>query len=171
MPINRAPWNALVDDDGSNLVGTIWNKDKIKTVLLDPIDVLVGGVGGAWTVAPYVAGAFTGSAGMVWTVEAGDVIIAYSLVNKTITVAIAINTSTVAAPLGNTLNIASTMWGGVAAKRPAYGAVAMLVNGAASPGFFQASGAVISVFKLDQSAYVASTNATFVYGTLTFEIA
>jgi len=39
MPINRAPWNALVDDDGSNLVGTVWNKDKIKTVILDPADV------------------------------------------------------------------------------------------------------------------------------------
>lgn len=40
MAINRAPWNALQDDDGSNLVGTVWNKDKIKTVLLDPIDAM-----------------------------------------------------------------------------------------------------------------------------------
>jgi hypothetical protein len=39
MPIDRAPWNALIDDDGSNLVGSIWNKDKIKTVILDPSDV------------------------------------------------------------------------------------------------------------------------------------
>lgn len=38
MAIDRGPWNALVDDDGSNLVGTIWNKDKIKTVILDPVD-------------------------------------------------------------------------------------------------------------------------------------
>ena len=38
MAIDRGPWNALIDDDGSNLVGTVWNKDKIKTVLLDPID-------------------------------------------------------------------------------------------------------------------------------------
>ena len=38
MAIDRAPWNALVDDDGSNLVGTVWNKDKIKTVILDPVD-------------------------------------------------------------------------------------------------------------------------------------
>ena len=43
MAINRGPWTALVDDDGSNLTGTIWNKDKIKTVLLDPIDALVLG--------------------------------------------------------------------------------------------------------------------------------
>lgn len=38
MALDRGPWNALVDDDGSNLVGTIWNKDKIKTVILDPVD-------------------------------------------------------------------------------------------------------------------------------------
>jgi hypothetical protein len=38
MPIDRAPWTALIDDDGSNLVGTVWNKDKIKTVILDPTD-------------------------------------------------------------------------------------------------------------------------------------
>jgi hypothetical protein len=40
MAIDRAPWNALVDDDGSNLVGSIWNKAAIKTVLLDPIDAM-----------------------------------------------------------------------------------------------------------------------------------
>jgi len=38
MAIDRGPWNALIDDDGSNLVGSIWNKAAIKTVLLDPID-------------------------------------------------------------------------------------------------------------------------------------
>jgi hypothetical protein len=38
MAINRVPFNALVDDDGSNTVGSIWNKLAIKDVLLDPID-------------------------------------------------------------------------------------------------------------------------------------
>jgi hypothetical protein len=41
MAIDRGPWNALVDDDGSNLVGTVWNKDKIKTVILDPVDAAI----------------------------------------------------------------------------------------------------------------------------------
>ena len=50
MAINRAPWNALIDDDGSNLVGTVWNKDKIKTVILDPVDAaFVTPVYGTWT--------------------------------------------------------------------------------------------------------------------------
>jgi hypothetical protein len=44
MAINRAPFNALVDDDGSGLTGSIWNKDKIKTVILDPADAAF-----AWT--------------------------------------------------------------------------------------------------------------------------
>jgi len=59
MAIDRGPWNALVDDDGSNLVGTIWNKDKIKTVILDPTDAALAAIPpavppivptyGAWT--------------------------------------------------------------------------------------------------------------------------
>jgi hypothetical protein len=48
MAINRAPWNALVDDDGSNLTGSVWNKAAIATTLLDPIDQLVGPVQ-TWT--------------------------------------------------------------------------------------------------------------------------
>jgi len=52
MPINRAPFNALVDDDGSNLHGTIWGKTQIKDVVLDPADAAY---------APLVSPAFTGS--------------------------------------------------------------------------------------------------------------
>lgn len=38
MPIDRGPFNALVDDDGSNTTGTIWQKTAIQISLLDPID-------------------------------------------------------------------------------------------------------------------------------------
>ena len=41
MALDRGPWNALVDDDGSNLTGTLWNKDAIKTVILDPTDAAI----------------------------------------------------------------------------------------------------------------------------------
>jgi hypothetical protein len=48
MAINRAPFNALVDYNGSNeLTATLWGKDDIKDVLLDPIDALIQY--GAWT--------------------------------------------------------------------------------------------------------------------------
>lgn len=46
MPIDRAPWNALVDDDGSNLTGSIWNKAAIKDVILDPTDAALAAAGG-----------------------------------------------------------------------------------------------------------------------------
>ena len=38
MPINRGPFNALVDDDGTGLTGTVWNKAQIAAVILDPAD-------------------------------------------------------------------------------------------------------------------------------------
>lgn len=37
-PINRAPFDALVDDDGTGTTGTVWNKQQIQDVILDPID-------------------------------------------------------------------------------------------------------------------------------------
>jgi hypothetical protein len=52
MAINRAPFNALVDDDGTNTVGSVWNKTQIKNVILDPADVAY---------APFASPAFTGT--------------------------------------------------------------------------------------------------------------
>lgn len=44
MPtLDRAPFNALVDDDGSNLIGSIWNKAAIASTILNPVDAVVGG--------------------------------------------------------------------------------------------------------------------------------
>jgi hypothetical protein len=41
MAINRTPFNALVDDSGAGVNGSTWDKNKIQTVLLDPIDALI----------------------------------------------------------------------------------------------------------------------------------
>jgi hypothetical protein len=41
MPIDRTAYNLLVDDSGGNLDGTIWTKNQVKTVILDPIDALI----------------------------------------------------------------------------------------------------------------------------------
>lgn len=38
MAIDRTAYNALVDDDGSGTVGTVWNKARIAGVILDPVD-------------------------------------------------------------------------------------------------------------------------------------
>jgi len=51
MAINRAPFNALVDDNGTGLTGSIWNKAAIQGVILDPADVAYGPapIYGNWT--------------------------------------------------------------------------------------------------------------------------
>lgn len=44
--IDRTNFNALVDDSGAGLDGSVWDKNKIQTVLLDPIDALFSATGG-----------------------------------------------------------------------------------------------------------------------------
>jgi len=44
MALNRTWYNALVDDDGSNTVGTVWGKDDIKN-LLDSVDAEITRIG------------------------------------------------------------------------------------------------------------------------------
>ena len=38
IALDRTAYDALVNDDSSNTVGTPWDKDRIKTVILDPVD-------------------------------------------------------------------------------------------------------------------------------------
>jgi hypothetical protein len=83
MPINRGPFNALVDDDGSNTIGTPWNKQAIKDVLLDPMDLALP----VWQVQPFNAAHYSGSGGMVWTVGAAAVLVSrYAIINGRILV-------------------------------------------------------------------------------------
>lgn len=44
--INRAPFNALVDDDGSGTKGSPWNKSAIQSVILDPVDAALAAAAG-----------------------------------------------------------------------------------------------------------------------------
>lgn len=46
MAIDRTAFNATTDDDGSNTVGTVVDKQFIEDVLLDPMDAALAGVGG-----------------------------------------------------------------------------------------------------------------------------
>lgn len=41
MAIDRTNYNLLADDSGGNLDGTLWTKNQVKIVLLDPIDTLI----------------------------------------------------------------------------------------------------------------------------------
>jgi hypothetical protein len=46
MPLNRGPFNALIDDNGTNTTGTKWNKAQIQAVILDPVDAALATAGG-----------------------------------------------------------------------------------------------------------------------------
>jgi len=130
MPIDRGPWTALVDDDGSNLVGSIWNKDKIKTVILDPTDAAIaaqvglptGGANndlltrdlavptfgskwapvGVWIDIPYAAANFTGTNPMVWTVtQANQIAYSYMVLGRTLFIVLTLQATTVTGAAGS----------------------------------------------------------------------
>ena len=186
--INRTNYNALADDDGSNTVGSLWNKNQIKTVLLDQIDailaanVVFGGTiternrtvaMGEWTSVAFSAGNFTGDGTITWTVGSSDQeTYAYTLIGKTMTVAWRlVSTSTggtgstslqIAIPGGFTTakQIESTHW----YNDNGGGWTAGIVEVAASA-------TKIALFKANFAAWSnASTNNTGTFGQITFEV-
>jgi len=94
MPIDRGPWTALVDDDGSNLVGSIWNKAQIASVLLDPIDASLLPLQANWIDIPFSAGNF-GSVGGSWAPTAGSAFYAYAFIGHTLMLTLAVTDSAV----------------------------------------------------------------------------
>ncbi len=125
---------------------------------------------GAWTSVAYASGNFTSSGGS-WTVDSGDQgTYAYVLNGKTMTVAFEINTSSVGAgatalliaiPASKTAarSIANTCW-------IADGSFAN-VGGLCD---VQGAGTTILIRRSDLGAFTASTNTTYVFGQITFEI-
>ena len=72
MPINRAPFNALVDDTGDGLSGSVWNKAAIQGVLLDPIDAAI--VSG-WQAVPFDVANFWSGVGAGYVLANAYVIV------------------------------------------------------------------------------------------------
>lgn len=66
MAIDRGPWEALIDDDGTNLVGSVFGKAEIKTVVLDPVDAAIAAIGGG----PHHATHETGGADAIAALDA-----------------------------------------------------------------------------------------------------
>jgi hypothetical protein len=87
MPINRAPFNALIDDDGTNTTGTPWNKAAIAGVILDPVDAALAALPlGTWVAEPFSAAKFsaTGGTGATWAVGAPAVVLnRYTIIGTT----------------------------------------------------------------------------------------
>ena len=131
---------------------------------------------GVMIAAPYNAAAFIASAG-AWTVDAGDMAsFTYRLAGTMLTVAWTLNaTSVTAAP--SSLIILNTAYGGfTAASGTQVTAALSWVLDANTPitggGYTTAAAAAqLALFKGNNTAWTASTNATYVYGQITFPVA
>jgi len=117
---------------------------------------------------PYNGANFTGSAG-TWTVEAGDQItLKWMIVGRTMTMWFALDATTVAAP-GNELRIA------IPYVTPAFAAANTFWyadnGGADEIGIVvvsPAGGGILRLFRTQQNNWTASTNATRMWGQITF---
>ncbi|MEP7304220.1 MAG: hypothetical protein ABJA98_01755 [Acidobacteriota bacterium] len=122
MPISRVPWAALVDDDGSNTVGTLITKALIASVLLDPIDVALAAVGGAPLASPTFTGVPAGPTAAAGTNTTQLATTAYVLaalglqIRQVVTAIAGGDFTTTSATLVDLTNMAITLTTGAAAK-------------------------------------------------------
>lgn len=165
--IDRTVFNALVDDDGSNGLGTILTKNVVKTAIMDPVDAAITA---DWIVPTFNAAAFFGTGALVWTVEAGDLAsFAYRRQGNTMQVAFQLNTTSLSGTPNAQLNISNAMWGGAVAKRGASALMAYILNNGLTPlGSVQVvtGGTVLVIKKADSSTFAVGTNDSYFWGTL-----
>ena len=126
---------------------------------------------GRWTTPTFSAGNFTGNASMTWTVASGDVLTyEYTIMDKIMTVIFRIVTSTVGGTPDTDLQIAIP-----ASKTAAKAALNPILandNGSQAIAYagVTASASVIFIQKVGAGAWAAATDATGVFGQITFEI-
>jgi len=174
--INRTPYNALVDDDGSNTVGTPWTKNIVKTVLLDPIDVALALVDAgvtAWTTFAHAGANFTATGGGSWTVDVGDqAVFRWRTIGKSMFIQAALN----ATSLAGTVSALNVKIPNSATAAGTQGSGCILYDNSVSVpsaayAFVAAAGATtITIFKGDGTNFTASTNNTYLRLNIHIEI-
>jgi len=94
ITLDRTAYNLLVDDDGSNLVGTVWTKNQVKTVVLDPVDAALATLGdpaavahGGTGIASYAVGDLLYASGATTLAKLADVATGNVLVSGGVTTA------------------------------------------------------------------------------------
>lgn len=133
MPIDRTPFNALVDDNGTNTIGSPWNKAAIAGVILDPVDAAIGGV---WVDVAYNAANFSVSGTGSWGTVA-PATNAYMVSGKTLTWALYfINWSITGTPTSLDIVIP----GGFTPARNTGGTFATVHGGGARTGWWVTTG-------------------------------
>ena len=129
---------------------------------------------GAWITPPFNAANFYGNGSMTWTVDAGDIVaLSYKLTVRSLTVGFYLTSTTVGGTLNNILQINNGAWGGFTSVRNSYALMAYFLD-ALTPGtgFIEvgASSNVLALYKQTTTNFTASTNGTYVSGTVTFEV-
>jgi hypothetical protein len=162
MPINRAALTALVDDDGSNTVGSLLTKALLGTVIFDPIDAALGITD--WASVTYSGANFTATGGGSWTVDSGDqAVFRWRTLGKSLFLQCALNATTVAGTV-SALNVkipnAYTAAGTQGSGCIVYDNSVSVPAGAYA--FVAAAGATsVTIFKGDGTNFAASTNNTY----------
>jgi hypothetical protein len=126
---------------------------------------------GEWTSVAYSAGNFTAPLGMTWTVDSGDQITyAYSIVGKTMFLAVYLDTTSIVCTCAPTVNIAIP--GGFIAAKKIQSAALMFDNGVAKAAYNRvaASGTTVEVGIDGTALYTASTNNTYIRVFIMFEV-
>jgi hypothetical protein len=126
---------------------------------------------GEWTAPAFNAANFSGFGTMTWTVASGDVgAYAYSLIGKSMIVLIFLSSTTVAGTPTSQLMVAIP--GGFTAAKAASEMCQIIDNGSRTTGLLQvaAAGTTVDISRLDAANFTASTDNTFVRGTIIFEV-
>ncbi len=141
--------------------------DAIATAIATKADA------GAWTSVAHDTNNFGGTGSMGWSVDLADqVTFAYRQLGSTMTVAIVISNSSITGTPSTTLEI--TIPNGKVATKTMVQALAYAVDGATGvvPAriYTTASGTTLSIDKTSGAVWTTSTNATFIQGTISFEV-
>jgi hypothetical protein len=126
---------------------------------------------GAWITPTFNAGDFTASGGGTWTVAAGDVTTyTYLLSGRIMTVSWYLQTTSVS---GSPNNLFIAIPNGLTATKNMLTAIVVSDGGASnSLGFARASasGATVTIEKVPTAAWGTTTDTTYAYGTISFEV-
>lgn len=128
--------------------------------------------GAVWVSVPFSAGNFTANGAMTWTVGAGDVTtLKYTVTGKVMTVAFSLITTTIGGTPDAELRLA--MPGGYLPANRMTHTYFLNDNGSRVVGWVDTVGAgntYLSLKRLDGGNYSAATDATALFGQITFEI-
>lgn len=159
-----ATWPTVTDDDGTGTTGTI-----LDLALFNSIRDYIGA---SWSSVAFSAGNFTGNVLGTWTVASGDqASFRYVEIGKTMIVSVLINTSTVGGTPDSELRI--TVPNGRTIAGYATGPYVRQQAGTMAMGVWIANGGDTFIrlrTDLSGTVWVASTDATYIVGTFTFEI-